>query len=88
MSNEPVSDEPVIDSAERLRMLKILMAEYAYWREAELASGERAIEDVCDGIQMGAMGAIANVVAALGGHLAPWHRLALEEPDRPQEVAL
>jgi len=65
--------------AERERLLQIAWAEYAYWRDAEEAGDPDGTSGlILDGIQMGAMGAAANLVAAFAGHLAPWHKAASE----------
>lgn len=62
---------------EQRRFLAIVMAEYAYWRNANIAEGKSELSDIADGITMGAVGATANIVAALAGHPSEWHKAAL-----------
>ena len=73
----------------REQFLELLASEYAYWRDRP--AGDETASD----IQIGAMGAVSNVMAAVCGHLAPWHRsdktaAPAEEkpppPPRPQPV--
>lgn len=47
--------------------MEILMKEFAYWRDRPEGSV------AAPGTEIGAMGAIANVIAAIHGHPAPWH---------------
>ena len=61
---------------ERRAILDVLLAEYRYWAEAEWPAGADAGGDTGDMeiIQLGAVGALANVIAAVQcGVRAPWH---------------
>jgi hypothetical protein len=53
-------------------MMEILRLEYAYWRDASPA--DPTARETNEAIRIGAMGAIANVMAALSGSPAPWHK--------------
>jgi len=56
---------PTIDLAEAQRLV---MAEYAYWRNAKASSPD------FETLRMGAIGATANLLGALMGHQAKWHK--------------
>lgn len=57
---------------------KIALAEFAYWRDADAVQrGTSKGEMDQSFIHLGAMAAAANIVAAINGRPAAWHRAAL-----------
>lgn len=50
-------------------MINLVLAEYKYWRDAEVRDDGLDLAQIC----MGATGACANIVAAVYGRRAPWH---------------
>ena len=58
------------------RVMEILRAEYAYWRDQEPTPSPAGEDEPAwmEAVRMGAMGAVANAMAAVAGRPAPWHR--------------
>jgi hypothetical protein len=67
------------DRAVRAEFTRLLMAEYGYWRDA---GDKDSADDTQSAISLGAMGAVSNVMAALNGAPAPWHRPAKPSPEK------
>jgi hypothetical protein len=69
---------------DRHQLINLLSSEYAYWRDAQ--------GDDIEGVRMGAMGAVANVLAAIAGHPAPWHKAPAQVPaparTQPEEMEI
>jgi hypothetical protein len=51
----------------------LLQSEFNYWNDGKPDRELSIKPEVFGAIQIGATGAIANVIAALNGHPAPWH---------------
>ena len=66
--------------AERARLLAIVRAEYEYWNKAE------SDMDLESDMALAGIGACANIIAAFGGQLAPWHKK--DELDRFEEAKM
>jgi hypothetical protein len=58
---------------DREEVIRLLLAEFSYWRDREPDEDGSLIAEFNAGFNMGAIAAITNVIAAVHGRPAKWH---------------
>ena len=53
---------------------RLLLSEFKYWNRSTDESDPQGTDSIKQAIGIGATGAISNVLAAINGHPAEWHK--------------